>query len=228
MPLPAASRQQALRGIELFAHLPGPELEALAEMVVGKAFDAGATLFFEGDSCEGLWVIAQGAARIVKSTPAGRQLVLATVQAPAAVAEVPVFDGGPYPATVTAITAVEAFLLTRADLLALCRRQPQVALRCLEAFGARLRHLVGLVERITFGSVRQRLAQALLDFSRTLGDPFALPETHEQLASRLGTVREVVSRNLGRFQSEGLIRLDRRQVEILNREGLEYEAATEI
>jgi CRP/FNR family transcriptional regulator len=89
-----------------------------------------------------------------------------------------------------------------------------------------LRHLVGFVERVTFGSIRQRLAQALVEMADANGASFAMAETHEDLANRLGTVREVVSRNLGRFQSEGLIRLHRRDVQILNRAGLAAEAET--
>jgi CRP/FNR family transcriptional regulator len=130
---------------------------------------------------------------------------------------------------VAAVTDVEAFTVYREDFLACCRRNPELSLRFLEIFGRRLRQLVNLVERITFGSVRQRLATTLLEFSATEGGAaFALPETQEQMASRLGTVREVVSRNLSRFQSEGLIRISRRDVEIVDPAGLRAEAETEI
>ena len=60
------------------------------------------------------------------------------------------------------------------------------------------------------------------------GEAFALPVTHQELASRLGTVREVVSRNLGRFQMEGFIKISDRQIAITNRPGLEREANTEL
>jgi CRP/FNR family transcriptional regulator len=142
------------------------------------------------------------------------------------VAEVPVFDGGPYPATVITQEPSEAMLIRKDDFLACCRRNPELTLKFLNVFSARLRHLVGFVERVTFGSIRQRLAQALVEMADANGDSFAMAETHEDLANRLGTVREVVSRNLGRFQSEGLIRLHRREVQILNRAGLAAEAET--
>jgi CRP/FNR family transcriptional regulator len=80
---------------------------------------------------------------------------------------------------------------------------------------------------MTFGSVTQRLASMLLEASKAAGsDTFDLPATHQELASRLGTVREVVSRNLGRFRAQGLISLQDRQVRIVNRAGLlqEFEA----
>jgi len=93
--------------------------------------------------------------------------------------------------------------------------------------GRRLRTLVAVVESVTFGSVRQRLARTLLDFGQqAAGNAFPLP-THQELASRLGTAREVVSRNLSRFQAEGLVRIEKRQVELLDRQGLEGEAEME-
>ncbi len=101
-----------------------------------------------------------------------------------------------------------------------------MALKLLAVVGRRVRHLVGQVEAITFGSVTQRLARLLLDTSSKASGAatFDLPMTHQELASRLGTVREVVSRNLARFRAQGLIRIQERHVEILNRSGLELEA----
>ena len=78
---------------------------------------------------------------------------------------------------------------------------------------------------MTFGSVTQRLARLLLDASKGAGsEAFDLPVTHQEIASRLGTVREVVSRNLARFRAQGLIKVQDRHVEIVNRPGLEQEA----
>ena len=218
---------QALSAIDLFAVLPDTEREHLAKLAVIRSFEAKETLFDEGQTCEGIWVVASGSVRIYKFTPGGRQIVLAVQEAPATVAEVPVFDGGPYPATVITQEPSEAMLIRRDDFLACCRRNPELTLKFLSVFSARLRHLVGFVERVTFGSIRQRLAAALIEMAETAGAAsFTMPETHEDIANRLGTVREVVSRNLGRFQSEGLVRVHRRDMQILDRAGLAAEAET--
>jgi CRP-like cAMP-binding protein len=215
--------------IDLFAGLPSAELDALTRVAVPKHYSAGEHVFLEGELCAGLWIIAEGSAKVVKATPSGRQIVLAVQSAPATVAEVPVFDGGPYPATVTATEPTTALLILTRDFLQICRRNPELALRFLSVFGSRLRHLVNLVERITFGSIRQRLAQELIAYADASGSSrFQLAETHEELASRLGTVREVVSRNLGRFQSEGMLRVQRKDLEILDRASLLAEANTEL
>ena len=221
-------RIDILSRIDVFAGLTREALTSLSACTIPRTYAPGEDLFFEGEPCGGLHIILKGAVKVVKTTASGRQLVLTVQQAPSTVAEVPVFDGGPNPATVTAMTRVESLVLLRKDLYAFCTANPALALRFLEVFGARLRALVTLVERITFGNVRQRLAATLVQFSETGGRRFQLPETHEEIASRLGTVREVISRNLSRFQSEGLIRVARKDIEIINRSGLTAEAETEM
>jgi CRP/FNR family transcriptional regulator len=154
--------------------------------------------------------------------------MLSIETAPATVAELPLFDGGTYPASVRVVEPVATLFINKSDFQQFCRQNPDVALKVLAVVGRRLRHLVGLVESMTFGSVTQRLARMLLDASSAAGSViFDLPATHQELASRLGTVREVVSRNLGRFRAQGLISIQGRQVEIVNPAGLQQEAESQ-
>jgi CRP/FNR family transcriptional regulator len=223
------SKLEIFQSLELFSGMDTGDLESLARSAVVRNFAAGDVLFLEGQPCQGLWILGDGAAKIVKTTPQGRQLVLATQAAPSTVAEVPVFDGGPYPASLIATQPTAALLLLKQDFLQTCRANPALTLRFLRVFGRRLRQLVSLAEQVTFGTIRQRLAIDLLEQSKLAGSlTFTVNETQEQLAARLGTVREVVSRNLSRFQSEGLLKMDRRTVEILNPAGLQSEAETEL
>jgi CRP/FNR family cyclic AMP-dependent transcriptional regulator len=223
------SKVEIFQSIELFSGMEASDLETLARSAVAKDFAAGDVLFLEGQPCQGLWILGDGAAKVVKTTPQGRQLVLATQTAPSTVAEVPVFDGGPYPASLIAVQPTAALLLLKQDFLQTCRVNPGLTLRFLRVFGRRLRQLVSLAEQVTFGTIRQRLAIDLIEQSKLAGSPsFSFNETQEQLATRLGTVREVVSRNLSRFQSEGLLKIDRRTIEILNPAGLQAEAETEL
>lgn len=218
-----------LRSVELFSAVPASDLEILARSVAVKEYAPGEVLFLEGQPCQGLWIIGEGAAKVVKTTPQGRQLVLATQVAPSTVAEVPVVDGGPYPASLIAVQQTTALLILKRDFLALCSNTPTLTLHFLKVFGRRLRHLIGLAERVTFGTIRQRLALDLLERAKLAhSTQFQMQETQEEWAARLGTVREVVSRNLSRFQSEGLVKFDRRTVEILDESGLRHEAETEL
>jgi CRP-like cAMP-binding protein len=215
----------ALVQIPLFASLTEGELQALSQRAVERRFAPGEMLFWEGEPCTGIFLLQQGAVKIFKTSAAGREMMLALDVAPTTVAELPLFDGGPFPASVRAVQPVVALFINKADFQQVCRQFPDVALKILAVVGRRLRHLVATVESLTFGSVTQRLARLLLDAAIPAGsDEFDFPLTHQELASRLGTVREVVSRNLARFRAQELIRIEGHQLRILDRAGLEQES----
>jgi len=219
-------REETFRRTPLFSTLPETVRQELAALAVEKRYDAGETIFHEGDPCDGLYVIGEGTVKICKSSPSGREIMLAMESAPSSVAEVPLFDEGAYPATVRTLTPATVYLLRKDDFRRFCLRHPEVALRVFAVLGKRLRQLVSLIEAITFGSMRQRLARLLLE-SYERGEIEESSLTHEELAMRLGTVREVVSRNLARFQAEGMVRIDRRRIVITDPEALRAEAETE-
>lgn len=224
-----SQRVKILTANPLFLGLGLREVEALARVAVEKRFAPGEVLFHEGEECQGMYLIGRGRVRIYKTSEQGREVTIALEAAPSTVAELPVFDGGPYPASVSAVDEVEAILLGKRDFLRVCRQFPDIPMRMLAVIGKRLRQLVTTLEGVTFGSIRQRLARLLLELREEAGaDSFALALTHQDLASRLGTVREVISRNLSRFVSQGLIRTEGRQFHVLNRGGLEAEAETEM
>jgi CRP/FNR family transcriptional regulator len=103
---------------------------------------------------------------------------------------------------------------------------PEVALKVLQVVGARLRHLVEIIEELSFTTIRQRLISALLKLAQSEGEKtergieFQLPASHQELANQLGTVRELISRNLMRLQAEGLLDVDARQIVVKNIKGL--------
>jgi CRP/FNR family transcriptional regulator len=219
------SKTDALSQIALFAALSDAEINVLSQRAVERRFSPDEMLFWEGEPCAGVFLIIEGSVKIFRTSPGGRELMLAIETAPSSVAELPLFDGGPYPASVRAVEPVVSLFINKDDFQQVCRHYPDVALKVLAVVGKRLRHLVGLVESMTFGSVTQRLARLLLDTSKgSGGDTFELSVTHQELASRLGTVREVVSRNLARFKAEGMLRVRGHEVQILDRAKLQQEA----
>jgi CRP/FNR family transcriptional regulator len=170
--------------------------------------------------------VASGKVRIFKTSASGREQVLSVEGPGSSVAELPVFDGGPYPASVVAIEETEMAFISRRNFQAFCIQHPEVALKVLSVVGARLRQLVGIIEELSFTTIRQRLASALLKIAdaegkKTLrGIEFQLPSSHQDLANRLGTVRELVSRNLMRLQAEGLLDVDAREIVVKDQRGL--------
>jgi len=210
----------------LFSSLSAAELQQLAARTVRKRFSTGAQLFSEGDPCNGLHIIARGRVRIFKSSVGGREQVLAINTPGESVAELPVFDGGAYPASAVAIEEVEIAYISRHDFQAYCMEHPEVALKVLAVVGARLRRLVGIIEELSFTTIRQRLIAVLVRLAESdgrqteQGIAFELPGSHQELANQLGTVRELISRNLARLQAEGLLAVDSRQIVVTNMRGL--------
>jgi len=214
--------------VSLFSSLAADELHSLALQTIERHFAPGDVVFREGDPCRGLHVLLAGSVKIVRSSPAGREIAISVETAPSTIAEVPLFDGGPYPASAHAIDHVVCGLLSRSAFHALCALHPDICPKILEAVGIRLRKMVELIESLSFGGVRQRLARLLLEFrDEADDDTFALPLTLQEIALRLGTAREVVSRNMSRFQAHGIISMHKRQIVLLNRRALVRDAETE-
>lgn len=220
---------QTLAKTPLFSGLTESELAFLAQRAVPRHFSAGETVFGEGEPCAGLYVVESGQIRIFKSSAGGREQVLSIDGPGSSVAELPVFDGGNYPASVTAIGDATLLFVSKQDFQALCLAHPQVALKVLRVVGVRLRKLVGIIEELSFTTVRHRLASFLLRLAHAEGRrtpngvEVALPISNQELASQIGTVRELVSRNFSRFQSEGMLKIDGRSVIIHDLKALEAE-----
>jgi CRP/FNR family transcriptional regulator len=210
----------------LLSSLSQAELQQLAARTVRKRFGVGELLFSEGEPCNGLHMIARGKVRIFKTSMGGREQVLAVNVPGESVAELPVFDGGAYPASAVAIEETEIAYISRRDFQAHCMEHPEVALKVLAVVGARLRRLVGIIEELSFTTIRQRLISALVRMAEgegkqtARGIEFQLPGSHQELASQLGTVRELISRNLMRLQAEGLLEVDARQIVVTDMKGL--------
>lgn len=229
MPDPKPDHALTLSRVQMFAGLADPELSYLAQRAVPRRFSAGETVFGEGQPCTGMYVVESGSIRIFKTSAAGREQVLGIDGPGSSVAELPVFDGGNYPASVTAMTDCTLLFIAKQDFHNLCLAHPQVALKVLRVVGGRLRRLVGIIEELSFTTVRHRLVALLLREAKQAGKQtargleFTLPVNNQELAAQLGTVRELVSRNLSRLQSEGLITIEGRNVTVLNLKALEAE-----
>jgi CRP/FNR family transcriptional regulator len=217
----------ALKTARLFATLTDAELDFLSSRTRVRSVSAGELLFSEGEPCSGLHIIVSGRVRIFKTSVTGREHVLAVEGPGSSIAELPVFDGGTYPASAAAVDPSELMFISRADFRAICMEKPEIALKVLQVVGARLRRLVGIIEELSFTTVRHRLISLLLRQARSenrttdRGLTFTLSGSHQELASQIGTVRELVSRNMARLQAQGFIEVHGHEVTILNIEGLE-------
>lgn len=226
---PTETSGQTLAKVPIFSGLTESELAFLTQHAVPRRYAAGELVFGEGEPCTGLYVVESGNVRIFKSSASGREQVLGIEGPGSSVAELPVFDGGNYPASVAAIDDATLLFVSKQDFQSLVLTHPQVALKVLRVVGARLRRLVGIIEELSFTTVRHRLASFLLRLAQSGGKPTSegievlLPASNQELASQIGTVRELVSRNLSRFQAEGVLKIEGRTVTIRDPKTLEAE-----
>ena len=231
VPQTKANPASVLSQTAIFSGLTESELKFLAQCAVFRRFSAGEIVFSEGEPCAGMYVVESGHVRIFKSSASGREQVLNIEGPGSSVAELPVFDGGNYPASVSAVDEATLLFVSKQDFQALCLAHPEVALKVLRVVGARLRKLVGIIEELSFSTVRHRLASFMVRQAKkgkhtAQGIEVTLPVSNQELAAQIGTVRELVSRNLSRLQAEGLIRLEGRSVTIPDLKALEAELAS--
>ena len=220
-------RFSTLKTTALFSEVTDDDLRAIAERAIEQKLGPGEILFSAGDEARGLYVIASGALRAFRESIEGREQVIHVERAGATIGEAPMFDDGTYPSTVAAEEDSVILFIDKRDVRSLCLSHPNIALAALKLMATRLRRCAELVEALSLREVDQRLARFLLEEGQARGRRadktvvFELVLTNQQIAARIGTVREVISRALSRLQQNDLITVSGRVVSILDEEALQ-------
>lgn len=220
-------RIAALQCTTLFSGLSTEELTDIARRALELHLQKGEMLFLAGEPASGLYVVVDGKIRAFHQNENGREQVMHVDAAGSVLGDVPVFDDGPFPNSAVAEEETHVLLIKKHDIRELCAKYPSLALAALKLMAAKVRTHVSLVEALSLHEVGQRLALFLLAEARSASvDPdvpkaFRLRLSNQEIAGRIGSVRDVVSRALTRLKHEGLIALDNRRVTILNLQALE-------
>jgi len=215
----AAAVVNTLRSCQLFTGLPLPDLENIAAVTVLKSLEKGEYLFHEGDPAGGFYVIQRGAVNVHRVTAAGKEQVIHVFRTGDSFAEVALAAPTGYPADARALESTQVLLIQKDGILALVRRQPELALRMLGSMSSHLRVLVGQIEDLTVKDVETRLANWLV--KRCPNPPGEAPVKIELttnkrvLAAELGTVSETFSRTLAKFRAQKLIAVKGKSVTVL-------------
>jgi CRP-like cAMP-binding protein len=216
MPAPA----DFLKSVPYFCGLSAREMERIRKEAVELSFSPGEILFLEGESCRGLYLVYSGRIRIFKSSPEGREQVLLIAERGDSFNDVPVFDGGSNPASSSALELSVVYLIPKGALLSLLADCPP-ALPILKVFSARLRHLTSVVEDLSFRSVVNRMARLLLELAVVQGGTAPIPRlTQDEMAARVGSVRDVIGRALKSLEAAGAIRLEGHRIYVIDSEKL--------
>ena len=211
--------------VPFLADVGDEPIAALAAVATRHVYDQGQTIFLEGEPVAGLYLVDEGVVKICRYALDGREHILTLINAGDTFNDVAALDGGPNPACAVAFTAAVVWRIDRTDLKYVVTRYPALAWALIENLAGRSRHLVRVVQDLASRSVRGRLARLLLEqaaISEEGGTP--LPLTQEEIASLLGTVREVIGRTLRGLAADGLIAVERQHIVIVDRAGLELEA----
>lgn len=229
----AAETIEIFRKAELFRDLDYDVLETLVKSSVEKRLARNEILFLAGEDAAGLYIVADGAVRAFRTGPDGREQTIHVERAVTTIAEVPVFDDGKYPSTAAAEEPSRVFFVPRDKMRAACIEHPALALAAAKLLAGRLRRCAELVESLSLREVGQRLAQFLLEQAESAGRrsadgiSFTQKLTHTQLAARIGTVREVVTRVFLRLQQQGLIFVSGKKIIIPDTAALAEYAASD-
>jgi CRP-like cAMP-binding protein len=215
---------EVLGGLGIFRGLPEPILQRIARRCVVRSVPARRLLFRKGDPCPGLYVVVRGRVRILRANRDGKEQTLHEQGPGQALAEVPLFDGGPCPADARAEEPTQFLFLPRDDFEELYRSEPSIATAVIRDLGRRLRGAVRLIEKISLRDVPSRVGLTLLELAEREDDPshpFTLPRTQGEMAAALATTRESVARALRTLREEGLIEQEGARVRIRDPQALE-------
>lgn len=214
-----------LRRLPIFSQLGDEALEAVACRTIIRPLPRGRQLFRRGDPCQGLYVVVSGEVRVYRANQDGREQTLHLQASGQSIAEVPLFDGGPYPASARAEEDTRILFLPLSDFQWLYRHHPEIADSVIQELGRRLRRMVQLVEKISLRDVPSRVAMTLLEYVERQpagGDAeFELPRTQEEMAAELATTRESVARALSSLRKRGAIAQKGSRIRVLNIRQLE-------
>jgi CRP/FNR family transcriptional regulator len=210
-------KMEVLRGNPYFSDLnPKIVAEVITDMRLHH-YEKNETVFWEGDESSGLHMIRKGSVKLFKISPQGRELVIKVMEKGATFNEVPVFDHEPNPVNVIAIEDSEIWVID-AELLRRCIAEyPELAQSVIHNLCINLRMLLGTVEELSFYQVTNRLARLInrLPAEQLQGSKDDRL-TQDELAARLGTVREVVARSLKELERSGAIDVQRGQIRVVN------------
>ncbi len=214
-------RIQALQDNRYLAGLDQEIVEFLADNTRLQAYDSDEVIILEGQPCPGLAIIESGRVKIYTGSPSGREMVFSVMEEGESFNEVPVFDQGTNPVNVSAVLATRIWMIDANALRKVIAENPKACQQIIINLSENLRMLVGKVAELSFFTVTARLARLLRDLpDDELAGKGEARLTQDDLAARIGSVREVVARSLKELERVGAIEIQRGKITILDRERL--------
>jgi CRP/FNR family cyclic AMP-dependent transcriptional regulator len=221
------NRADLLRRVEIFAELDDRELGLLLEATTTKRLEAKETLFHKGDTGNQLYGVLSGRLKVLATSSEGKEVVFSLSGPGDVIGEVALMDSEPRSATVAALEPSELLTLHRRDLLPFLERHPKVAIHMASVMAQRVRALSQHTEEAQFMPLHSRMAKKLLRLSEVYGKESAdggvdidIRLSQQDLADLVGTTRESVNKQLRTWEEQGLVRLKRARIAVLDEDAL--------
>lgn len=220
-------RRELLQKVPLFAGLAPERLEALVEVTTTKRLRAREELFHKGDPAAQVYVVASGRLKVVTTSSEGDEVLFAILDEGEVVGELPMLTGGHRTASVVALEPCEMLALSRRDFLRFLREQPEAAIELMVVLAERLVRISEFAEDALFLALPARLAKKLLHLAERYGEEAApgtrigLRLSQGELADLVGTTRESVNKQIRAWTEDGVLRMERGEVTILDPDRLE-------
>jgi CRP/FNR family transcriptional regulator len=222
---------ELLKRCPLFAGLKEEDLKRIRAIASVRQVGKGAILFGEREEAKGFYVILSGKVKLYKISHEGKEQILHVVTAPDAFAEAALFLEGSYPAFAEALADSQLLFFPKRNFIRLIEENPQLSINMIVSLSHFLRKFASLIEELSLKEVSSRVAKYLIDLSLRLSKEGKNPGEVEldlsksQLASKLGTISETLSRTLTKMKGKGVIDVRKNRVVILKRELLEEMAS---
>lgn len=215
----ADSLKSILRESSLFAELGNKELDVVVDACVTKRLKKGETLFREGSSSIGFYIVQSGAICLSRLSAEGKEQVISVFKPVTSFAEASLTTLDTYPANAVALEPSQVILVRKDKFRELIKAQPDLALSMLGSMSIHLKHLVQMIDDLKFKQIECRLANWLARNAPESG-VIQLPMSKKLLASQLGVTSETLSRAFARFRNEDIIDVDGRQITIKDPDAL--------
>jgi CRP/FNR family transcriptional regulator, dissimilatory nitrate respiration regulator len=210
-----------LHSISYFSGLPDADLLEIEQSVIIKTYQPEQMVLMEGDEAKGLYIVESGWLKVVKLSTGGREQILNVLSPSEVFNGVAAFTDSLNQATVIALEESVVWFIGRSTMQNLLATHPKLSQHIIQGFATRIQHLVGLVEDLSLRSVESRLARSLLEGNDGASVQRLKWATQTEMAARLGTVPEVLNRALRKLVEDGLIEVQRHQINIIDPEGLQ-------
>ena len=213
-----SDKAQIIKNSSIFSNLNDDELNELATLSIEHGFTPNEFIFWDGDSPEWFYIVAEGKVKVLKHSSSGKEFIIAFFGPGEMFGEVAVFENKPYPASAQAVIETKVIGVKKDDFLPFLANRPQVALKIISVLGGRLRDAQSRLRDIAGERVEQRLASVLLMLSVKFGP--TIPFTRQEIADMVGTTIETAIRVISTLKNRRIIRSVRGKVIILDEQKL--------